>query len=104
MKRGCKTNTAVLLLRLRTGWRWGLALRGISAIGNKFRSKFKMAALTMISYHDVAFTFDATFLADVMTEAKVCPRPPSPPHPFSPPCPSLPLLARALGRRRRPFA
>lgn len=39
-------------------------------IGRRFQSKFKMAALTMISYHDVAFTFDASFLSDVMTESK----------------------------------
>eukprot|EP00040_Diaphanoeca_grandis_P040037 m.261027 g.261027 ORF g.261027 m.261027 type:complete len:195 (+) comp41138_c0_seq1:102-686(+) len=40
------------------------------ATGNKFKSKFKMAALTMISYHDVAFTFDAAFLAKLMEDCK----------------------------------
>lgn len=39
-------------------------------IATKFRSKFKMAALTMISYHDVAFSFDSVFLAEVMQESQ----------------------------------
>eukprot|EP00037_Helgoeca_nana_P016388 m.154297 g.154297 ORF g.154297 m.154297 type:complete len:200 (-) comp23499_c1_seq1:45-644(-) len=39
-------------------------------IGTKFRSKLKMAILTMISYHDVAFSFDAEFLIDVLQESQ----------------------------------
>eukprot|EP00051_Salpingoeca_urceolata_P027163 m.480256 g.480256 ORF g.480256 m.480256 type:complete len:212 (-) comp21752_c0_seq1:1038-1673(-) len=40
------------------------------ATGNKLRSKFKMAVLTMISYHDVAFTFDQEFLCTLLGQCK----------------------------------
>ena len=42
-----------------------------AGVGTKFRSKLKMAILTMISYHDVAFSFDSEFLTDVLTECQV---------------------------------
>ena len=38
------------------------------------RSKFKMMVLTMISYHDVAFTYDSAFLTARFVECKVCVR------------------------------
>mmetsp|Transcript_3199 Transcript_3199/g.7786 ORF Transcript_3199/g.7786 Transcript_3199/m.7786 type:complete len:203 (-) Transcript_3199:284-892(-) len=40
-------------------------------VGNNFRSKLKMSILTMISYHDVAFTFDAEFLIGVLEECQM---------------------------------
>lgn len=39
-------------------------------IGRKLQSKLKMAILTVISYHDVAFTFDAAFLTGLFTGIK----------------------------------
>eukprot|EP00054_Salpingoeca_dolichothecata_P018005 m.109581 g.109581 ORF g.109581 m.109581 type:complete len:197 (-) comp22690_c0_seq1:100-690(-) len=39
-------------------------------IGLTFRKKFKMAALTMISYHQVAFTYDESFLTDILDEIR----------------------------------
>eukprot|EP00039_Didymoeca_costata_P018843 m.335217 g.335217 ORF g.335217 m.335217 type:complete len:196 (-) comp17538_c0_seq1:88-675(-) len=39
-------------------------------LGEKFRKKFKTTALTMISYHDVAFTFDAEYLAESFAACK----------------------------------
>lgn len=44
-----------------------------AGVGTKFRSKLKMAILTMISYHDVQFSFDAEFLMDVLQECQVRP-------------------------------
>ena len=35
------------------------------------QSKFKMTVLTMISYHDVAFTYDQAFLTERLAECKV---------------------------------
>eukprot|EP00045_Choanoeca_perplexa_P005693 m.47885 g.47885 ORF g.47885 m.47885 type:complete len:198 (-) comp13248_c0_seq1:73-666(-) len=39
-------------------------------IGEKLRSKFKMTILTMVSYFDVAFTFDAEFLCTITEECR----------------------------------
>lgn len=41
------------------------------AMGQKLSSKFKMIVLTMISYHDVAFSFDAQFLSDLIGQCEV---------------------------------
>lgn len=40
------------------------------AVGTKFRSKLKMALLTMISYHDVAYSFQSEFLVDLLRECQ----------------------------------
>lgn len=42
----------------------------MAAVGEKFRKKIKLVALTMVSYHEVAFTFDAEFL--ITAFAEVC--------------------------------
>ncbi|EDQ90475.1 uncharacterized protein MONBRDRAFT_31877 [Monosiga brevicollis MX1] len=39
-------------------------------VGNELRGKFKMAILTMVSYYDVAFTFDAEFLCDLLNQCR----------------------------------
>ena len=39
-------------------------------IGTKFRKKFKTCAFTMMSYHDVAFTFDEDILSEAFEECK----------------------------------
>jgi hypothetical protein len=41
-------------------------------IGQSVQSKLKMAILTVISYHDVAYTFDAAFLTSLFENVKVC--------------------------------
>lgn len=41
------------------------------AVGEKFRKKFRMTVLTMISYHDVAFTYDESFLTNLFSECRV---------------------------------
>lgn len=41
------------------------------AAGEKMRSKLKMTVLTMMSYHDVAFTFDRAFLTGLIDESRV---------------------------------
>lgn len=43
----------------------------ISGVGDKLQSKLKMTILTVISYHDVAFTFDAAFLTSLFDTIKV---------------------------------
>jgi hypothetical protein len=42
-----------------------------TVIGEKLRSKFKMTILTMVSYSEVAFTFDADFLCGITDECRV---------------------------------
>ena len=39
-------------------------------VSQSLRSKFKMMVLTMISYHDVAFTYDPVFLTARFIECK----------------------------------
>ena len=43
----------------------------VAVTSKALRSKFKMMVLTMISYHDVAFTYDAAFLTARFVECKV---------------------------------
>jgi len=40
------------------------------AFGEELRKKFKQCVLTMISYHDVAFTFDQAYLSNILVECK----------------------------------
>ncbi len=43
-------------------------LKGVST---SLRSKFKMAVLTLLSYHDVAFTYDGPFILNLLDQCKV---------------------------------
>ena len=40
-------------------------------IGARLTKKFRMTVLTMLSYHDVAYTFDKHFLSNLFSECKV---------------------------------
>lgn len=40
------------------------------AAGDKMRKKFRMVVLTMLSYHEVAFSFDQSFLENVFEECR----------------------------------
>ena len=40
------------------------------ALGNSVRKKFKSTVLTMLSFHDVDFTFDKDWLSKAFTELK----------------------------------
>ena len=46
-------------------------LSRFQGVSTSLRSKFKMAVLTLLSYHDVAFTYDGPFILNLLDQCKV---------------------------------